>query len=71
MIAVILLSANLLIAGCSVLVLGLLVVRTPLEERQLTARFGDAYRDYIDSTPQFVPRFWPRSRSRRSTSIPR
>ncbi len=30
----------------------------PLEERELTARFGDVYRRYRELVPAFVPRRW-------------
>jgi protein-S-isoprenylcysteine O-methyltransferase Ste14 len=33
-----------------------------LEERELRARFGQAYVDYCARVPRFVPRFGPRSR---------
>ena len=35
--------------------LGLLAVRTPIEEAKLVDRFGDAYRRYMARTPRFVP----------------
>lgn len=44
----------LLVAGS--LVLGLLTVRTTIEEQHLLARFGDAYRAYVMRTGRFVPR---------------
>jgi len=34
----------------------LLAIRTPKEEENLVARFGNAYRDYIKRTGRFVPR---------------
>ncbi len=39
-----------------VLVLVLLALRTPLEEKKLIERFGDAYADYAAKTPRYVPR---------------
>ncbi len=57
MLAVTLLTANWLIGGSSLLVLALLVYRTPLEERMLLARFGDEYRHYMATTGRFFPRF--------------
>ena len=36
-------------------VVGVRVV-VAFEERELTARFGDAYRRYMETTPRFVPR---------------
>ncbi len=43
-----------LAAGC--LLLLLLVIRTPKEEQNLIARFGDDYRNYMQRTGRFVPR---------------
>ena len=51
-----LLAASLLILAATLLVYGLLVVRTPLEERHLAERFGEAYEEYRRA----VPAFWPR-----------
>ncbi len=56
LLAVTLLSANLLIAGSGLIVLVLLVVRTPLEEAKLVERFGDDYRQYMATTPPYLPR---------------
>ena len=42
------------VAGC--LAFLLLVIRTRKEEQNLTARFGDDYRNYIQRTGRFVPR---------------
>jgi protein-S-isoprenylcysteine O-methyltransferase Ste14 len=36
----------------------LLVVRTTREERLLAARFGEAYRSYIERTGRFLPKSW-------------
>ena len=52
-----LLSANWLIGLSSLLVMTLLIVRTPKEEAMLVARFGQAYVDYMAKTGRFVPRF--------------
>jgi len=57
MASVTVLAANWLIGAGSVLVLGLLAVRTPKEERMLIERFGQQYRDYMAKTGRFVPRF--------------
>ncbi len=54
--AVTLLTANWLIGLTSLAVLGLLVWRTPQEEAELHARFGQEYEDYCQRTG----RFWPR-----------
>jgi len=53
-----LLAASPLIAGATVGVYALLVLRTPNEERHLAARFGVAYEEYRRRVPPFWPR-WP------------
>ncbi len=57
MASVTLLTANWLIGATSAAVLGLLIVRTPKEERMLLERFGQQYRDYRSKTGRFLPRF--------------
>ncbi|MCA9055967.1 MAG: isoprenylcysteine carboxylmethyltransferase family protein [Planctomycetaceae bacterium] len=57
MASVTLLTANALIAVSSVLVLTLLAIRTPLEEQMLIERFGPEYRNYMQRTGRFIPRF--------------
>jgi protein-S-isoprenylcysteine O-methyltransferase Ste14 len=57
MASVTVLAANWLIGAGSVLVLGLLAVRTPKEERMLIEKFGQQYRDYMSKTGRFIPRF--------------
>jgi protein-S-isoprenylcysteine O-methyltransferase Ste14 len=57
MASVTVLAANWLIGAGSVLVLGLLAVRTPKEERMLIEKFGQQYRDYMAKTGRFIPRF--------------
>lgn len=52
-----LLAANLLILGATLGVFGLLVLRTPIEERHLAERFGEEYGAYR----RRVPAFWPGS----------
>jgi protein-S-isoprenylcysteine O-methyltransferase Ste14 len=49
-------AANWFILLAGVAVLSLLVLRTRKEEENLVARFGDAYRVYMDSTGRFFPR---------------
>jgi protein-S-isoprenylcysteine O-methyltransferase Ste14 len=49
------LTANWLIGVSSLLVLGLLAIRTPKEEQMLIARFGEEYRQYMASTGRFFP----------------
>lgn len=58
MISAVLISANALIAVSSILVLLLLVIRTPKEEQKLMERFGDDYRAYMQTTGRFLPRSW-------------
>lgn len=53
-----LLSANGLIAATSLMVLGLLVIRTPLEEKHLVERFGQSYLDYAANTGRFLPKLY-------------
>ncbi len=57
MASVTLLTANWFIGVSSVLVLALLAIRTPKEERFLIQRFGDDYREYMAKTGRFFPRF--------------
>src|SRR5688572_4724482 len=54
--SVTLVTANWLIGVSSVVVLALLALRTPKEERMLIERFGQRYRDYMATTGRFVPR---------------
>ena len=61
-----LLAANLLILGVTLGVFGLLVLRTPIEERHLNDRFGEAYEAYR----RRVPAFWPRAPRGPSASEP-
>jgi protein-S-isoprenylcysteine O-methyltransferase Ste14 len=56
-----LISASALIGLLSVVVLALLAIRTPKEERKLAERFGEPYLDYARRTNRFLPR-WPRPR---------
>ena len=66
MASVTLLTANWLIGLCSLLVLGLLAIRTPKEEQMLIARFGQEYLDYMVRTG----RFWPRTSARTDANLP-
>lgn len=53
------------LASENVLVLGLIIVFNLLyypftilaEERKMTNKFGDAYREYMKNTPRFIPKF--------------
>ena len=56
MASVTLVSANWLIGAGSLLILGMLALRTPKEELRLIERFGVQYTDYMAKTPRFVPR---------------
>lgn len=51
-----LLTANLYLAAAGLVVLGFLRLRTPIEEANLLARFGDQYRAYRARTGAIVPR---------------
>lgn len=57
MLAAALFTANWLIAGCGLVVIAMLVARTPREEEKLIERFGESYRAYMARTGRFVPRF--------------
>jgi protein-S-isoprenylcysteine O-methyltransferase Ste14 len=50
-----LVAANWFLFAAGVMALALLVVRTRREEEQLIARFGDAYRAYMNRTGRFLP----------------
>ena len=52
-----LLTANWFIWITGLLALALLIVRTPIEEAALIAKFGDEYRSYLKRTGRFFPRF--------------
>lgn len=58
MASVTVLAANWMIGAGSLLVMGLLAVRTPKEEQMLIDRFGQQYRDYMAKTGRFFPRYW-------------
>ena len=49
-------AANWFLLAAGTMTVALLVVRTRKEEDLLLARFGDAYRSYMDRTGRFVPR---------------
>jgi len=55
--AVALLTANWFIGLAGLLVMALLVVRTPKEEQKLIEKFGDEYRAYMARTGRFLPRW--------------
>lgn len=54
-------AANWFLLAAGWLTVALLVVRTRKEEALLLARFGDAYRSYVDRTGRFLPRLPPTS----------
>ena len=51
-----LIAANWFILASGVVVFALLALRSRVEEEQLAARFGDAYRDYQKRTGRFLPK---------------
>ena len=55
--AIALITANWFFAVTGVVLLCLLIIRTRTEEANLVARFGDAYRRYMEQTGRFLPRF--------------
>ncbi len=57
--AISLIAANWFMFVIGAVVLALLVARTRTEEAKLLARFGDAYRTYMQDTGRFVPRKRP------------
>jgi protein-S-isoprenylcysteine O-methyltransferase Ste14 len=54
--AIAMLTANWLIVALAAVTFGILAVRTRVEERNLVARFGDSYREYMESTGRFFPK---------------
>ena len=54
--AIFLVTANWFLFASGAVALCLLVRRTRREEENLAARFGDAYRRYMDRTGRFLPR---------------
>ncbi|MEX2111637.1 MAG: isoprenylcysteine carboxylmethyltransferase family protein [Pirellulales bacterium] len=61
MLSVTLLTASAAIGAASLLVLTLLILRTPNEERRLLETFGEPYRKYRARTGAFFPK-WPSRR---------
>jgi protein-S-isoprenylcysteine O-methyltransferase Ste14 len=51
-----LLAANWFIPTMLVLAMSVLLKRTPIEEAQLIERFGDEYRQYMQTTGRYLPR---------------
>ena len=54
-IGLMLMAANALIVFFGATALVMLILRTPIEEKMLMEKFGDAYREYMTRTPRFVP----------------
>ena len=54
-IGLMLMAANALIVVFGAVALTMLLVRTPTEEKMLTEKFGDAYREYMARTARFIP----------------
>ena len=54
--AISLIAANWFLFVTGVVLFGLLVIRTRIEEENLVARFGDSYRTYMERTGRFLPR---------------
>jgi protein-S-isoprenylcysteine O-methyltransferase Ste14 len=52
-------AANWFVFAGGLAVFSLLVMRTAAEEERLVARFGDAYRTYMQQTGRFLPRVAP------------
>jgi protein-S-isoprenylcysteine O-methyltransferase Ste14 len=55
-VAATLLTANLVVGVCGIIMFALLAARSRVEERRLAEKFGRAYRDYQATTGRFVPR---------------
>jgi len=51
-----LLAANWFILATLLLAFGVLMQRTPIEERRLIERFGDDYLEYMQRTGRYLPR---------------
>jgi protein-S-isoprenylcysteine O-methyltransferase Ste14 len=52
-----LVAANWFLLAAGWLTVALMVIRTTKEEELLLARFGEAYRSYMERTGRFLPRF--------------
>ena len=59
------LAANAFLFATGAGVFLLMVLRTPVEEANLVARFGDDYRSYMERTARFFPRMRRRHRQSR------
>jgi protein-S-isoprenylcysteine O-methyltransferase Ste14 len=56
-IALSLLTANWFLGLMTLLMLSVIIKRTDTEEAKLIERFGEAYRQYMQRTGRFLPRF--------------
>lgn len=57
--AIWLLTANWFIgAGYFIVILVVMAIRAPIEERALLGAYGEAYADYRKTTGKFLPRLW-------------
>jgi protein-S-isoprenylcysteine O-methyltransferase Ste14 len=54
--AISVIAANWFLLLTGVVLFGLLIIRTRIEEENLVARFGDSYRMYMERTGRFLPR---------------
>jgi protein-S-isoprenylcysteine O-methyltransferase Ste14 len=55
-IAFALMAANALLGVFAILAFVLLHLRVPAEEASLVAKFGDAYRQYMQTTGRYLPK---------------
>jgi protein-S-isoprenylcysteine O-methyltransferase Ste14 len=57
-ISVLLLTSNWFIGLCGIaIILSVIAIRVPEEERLLTQQFGDEYREYMSRTGRYLPKF--------------
>lgn len=57
-ISVLLLTSNWFIGLCGIaIILSVIAIRVPEEERLLTQQFGDEYREYVRRTGRYLPKF--------------
>jgi protein-S-isoprenylcysteine O-methyltransferase Ste14 len=56
MLSTTLLASNWLIGASGLLIMILLAIRTPKEERMLIDRFGNSYRQYMSQTGRYIPK---------------
>ena len=52
-----LVAANWFLFAGGLMTFGLIVLRTSREEDRLVARFGESYREYMNRTGRFLPKF--------------